>query len=97
MGFDAYYAMLKHQRVTDYVRLAESAVDLDSGLISGRYTSHILAGSHRIIPPYRSSITLRLTGNRWRAVSISNSLANADWPLQVPRVGPDLPLKGSEE
>lgn len=96
-GFDAYFAMLKSQHVTDYIRLAESAVDLDKGLISGRYTSHFLAGTHRIIPPFRSSITLRLKGNRWCAAAISNSLTNANWPVQVPKVGPDLPPKGTEE
>lgn len=97
LGFDAYHAMIKHQRVTDYVRLTETAVELDQGLISGRYTSHLLAGSHRIVPPFRSSITLRLSGNRWRAASISNVLVNAEWPLLMPRVAPDLPLKGTEE
>lgn len=97
IGFDAFCATLKHQRVTDHIRLAESAVDLDQGLISGRYTTHLLSGSHRIIPPYRSSITLRLAGNHWRAASISNDLVNTHWPLHLPQVGEDLLLKGTEE
>ncbi len=94
-GFDSFHDMLKFQRVTQYVRLVESAEDLGGDLISGRYVSHFIAGSHRIIPPFHSAITLRLIGNNWHAVTITNSLSNMQWPIQVPRV--DQPLKGADE
>ena len=94
-GFDSFHEMLKFQKVTQYVRLADSAEALSDTLISGRYVSHFIAGSHRIIPPFRSTITLRLIGNTWRAVAITNSISNMQWPIQVPRV--DQPLKGADE
>ena len=94
-GFDSFHEMLKFQRVTDYVRLAESAVDISDHLISGRYVSHFIAGSHRIVPPFRSTMTLRLVGNTWRAVAITNSISNMQWPIQVPRV--DQHLKGTDQ
>lgn len=94
-GFDSFHDMLKFQKVTQYIRLADSAVDLSDTLISGRYVSHFIAGTHRIIPPFRSTMTLRLIGNRWRAVAITNSISNMQWPIQVPRV--DQPLKGADE
>ena len=80
-GFDQFGATLRIQRVTDYIRLVESASQLDRDLISGRYVSHVIAGSHRLIPPFRSEMTLRLVGNRWCAASITNALANSRWPL----------------
>jgi len=94
-GFDSFHDMLKFQKVTQYVRLADSAVELSDTLISGRYVSHFIAGAHRIVPPFRSTMTLRLVGNSWRAVAITNSLSNMQWPIQVPRV--DQPLKGTDE
>lgn len=94
-GFDSFYDMLKFQKVTQYIRLADSAVDLSDTLIVGRYVSHFIAGAHRIIPPFRSTMTLRLIGNRWRAVAITNSISNMQWPIQVPRV--DQPLKGADK
>ena len=80
-GFDQFREMLKIQKVTDFIRLVESAGRLDRDLISGKYVSHILANGHRLLPPFRSQITLRLEGNRWRAASITNALANSRWPL----------------
>lgn len=94
-GFDSFHDMLKFQKVTQYIRLADSAVALSDTLISGRYVSHFMAGSHRIISPFRSTMTLRLIGNTWRAVAITNSISNMQWPIQVPRV--DQPLKGADE
>lgn len=94
-GFDSFHDMLKFQKITQYIRLADSAVALGDTLISTRYVSHFIAGSHRIIPPFRSTMTLRLVGNRWRAIAITNSISNMQWPIQVPRV--DMPLKGADE
>lgn len=80
-GFELFRDNLQVQKVTDYIRLVESAARMDPDLISGKYTSHILANGQRVLPPFRSQITLRLMGNRWRATSISNVLANSRWPL----------------
>jgi hypothetical protein len=91
-GFDAYQNMIRVQRLTDVVRLAETAAALGDNLISGRYITHMLAGSHRIMPPFRSNLTLRLTGNCWQAICVTNSLANMQWPIHLPR--PDPLLEG---
>ena len=85
-GFDSFHDMLKFQRVTQYIRLVETAVDLGDTLISGRYVSHVIAGAHRIIPPFRSHMTLRLIGNIWCAAAITSSISNMQWPIQMPRV-----------
>jgi hypothetical protein len=96
-GFDTFRGLLKSQRVTDYIRLVESAEAPDRDLISARYVTHLIAGSLRVMDPFHSHITLRLTGNRWTAASITNALANSRWPLDVlrgpetdPEKGPDL-------
>jgi hypothetical protein len=95
-GFDQFRDTLRAQRVTDYVRLVESASRLDAALISGKYVSHMLAGGQRVMPPFKSQITLRLVGNRWRAASITNGLANSRWPLVRLEVHPDEDPKGPE-
>ena len=80
-GFDSFCDTLRAQRVTDYIRLVEQAWRIDHALISGSYVSHIMAGGQRVIAPFKSLITLRLVGNRWRADSVTNGLANSRWPL----------------
>lgn len=95
VGFDQFRDTLRIQRVTDYIRLVESATQLDQELISGRYVSHLICGSHRLMPPFRSEITLRLVENRWRAASVTNSLPNSRWPLMRLSVNPDTLPEGS--
>lgn len=93
-GFDHFRNTLRAQRVTDYIRLVESAGRLDETLISGKYVSHLLAGGQRVMPPFKSQMTLRLAGNRWRAASVTNALANSRWPLVRLAVHPDEDPKG---
>ena len=97
LGFDHFCNTLRTQKVTDYVRLVESARQLDDALISGSYVSHLIAGSHRLTPPFTSEMTLRLVGNSWRAVSVTNALAKSRWPLVRLEHGPDTSSKGSQE
>ena len=80
-GYDSFRATLLGQKVTDYIRPVEDASFLDRDLISGSYLTHILAGGHRILAPFKSIMVLRLVGNRWRAASVTNGLANSRWPL----------------
>jgi hypothetical protein len=95
-GFDLFRDTLRAQQVTDYIRLMESAARLDQALISGKYVTHLLSGGRRVMPPFKSQMTLRLMGNRWRAASVSNALANSHWPLVRLEVHPDDDLKGPE-
>lgn len=96
-GFDTFCSLLQIQRVTDYIRLVDSAQRLDADLISARYVTHLIAGGTRITEPFHSQITLRMTGDRWCAASITNALSNSRWPLDVLR-GPDPdPLKGPDQ
>ena len=94
-GFEAFQETLKSQHITDYIRLVETASQLDPDLITGQYMTHLLAGSQRIIAPFRSSITLRLIGNQWRAASITNALANSRWPISMPVLA-DIPDENSD-
>ncbi len=88
--FTGFRDLLKSQRVTDYIRLVESAEQIDQDLITARYVTHLMSGSVRIIEPVRSVITLRHEDARWRAASIINALSNSRWPLLLPRRGEDL-------
>lgn len=93
-GFDQFLLTLRAQHVTNYIRMVESAQMPDQTLISGRYVSHLIAGSQRVKPPFTSQMTLRLVGNRWRAASVTNALANSRWPLVRLDVHPDEDPKG---
>jgi hypothetical protein len=84
LGFRTFSDSLRSQRITDYLRLVEGAEFLDDALVTGRYITHLMAGGHRVIPPFRSHISLRLEGATWRAASITNALANSRWPILVP-------------
>ena len=96
-GFDQFHATLRAQRVTDYIRLVDTASRLDHDLISGRYFSHVIANGHRLLPPFQSQMTLRLQGNRWRAASVTNALANSRWPLVRLALHPETdPKEGPE-
>ena len=93
-GFEQFHSTLTGLHVTDYIRLVESALRLDRELITGSYVSHVLSRGQRVIPPYKSQMTLRLVGNRWRAASVTNPLANMQWPLVRLQLPPDEPPKG---
>lgn len=88
-GFEMFRNTLRTLKVTDYIRLVESAARLDPELISGSYVSHVISGGNRVIAPYRSTITLRLVGNRWRAASVTNGLAKSRWPLMRLELPPE--------
>lgn len=90
-GFNSFRATLRAQRVTDYVRLVEQASRIEGDLISGSYVSHIMAGGQRVVAPFKSLIRLRLVGNRWRATSVTNGLANSRWPLVRLELPADTP------
>jgi hypothetical protein len=96
-GFDIFRDTLRAQRVTDYIRLVEGAHQLDRSLISGRYVTHLIADSHRLLPPFWSEMTLRLVGNSWRAASVTNALANSRWPLVRLELKPESPPEGPRE
>lgn len=96
-GFTSFHGMLKSQKVTDYIRLVESAQMLDPELITGRYVSHLIAGGMRVMDPFHSQITLRLVDGRWCAASITNALANSRWPLSMPSLPKTDLRKGPEE
>lgn len=81
--------LLQTQKVTDFIRLVESARQIDTNLISARYVTHLMSGSHRLMAPVQSSISLRLEGNRWRAASITNAVSRSRWPLMMPKLGLD--------
>ena len=95
-GFDLFRDTLRLQRVTDYVRLVEHAAQAGPGLISGRYVTHVISASQRVVYPFRSHMTLRQFGANWRAVSVTNSLPNSRWPLVRLASDADEPPKGPE-
>ena len=96
-GFDVFCNTLQSRRITDYIRLVESASRLSSDLIEGSYATHLVSGGQRILPPFRSEMTFRLMGNRWRAVSVTNPLTKSRWPLVRLQLHPDEDLKGPQE
>lgn len=88
-GFDGFRAMLLSQHVTAYIRLVASALLLDECLISGHYTTHVIAGGTRIIAPFPSQIVLRHSDDHgWRGASITNGVKNARWPLDRLHINP---------
>ena len=89
IGYDRFVGLLRSQRVTDFIRLVESAEQIDRDMITARYTTHLMSGGTRIMEPVVSGITLRLEGNRRRAASITNAVSNSRWPLLMPRLGQD--------
>jgi hypothetical protein len=89
-GFDGFVAALRSQNVTDYIRLATSARQPDPGRLEGAYETHTLSHGQRVLPTYRSAITLQRQGDAWRATAIANTLNNDRWPIDVPGVTPTL-------
>ena len=88
-GFDQFRDTLRFHRISDYIRYVETAATLDLDLISGCYVSHLISHGQRLLPPFRSQMTLRLIGNCWRAALVTNGLANSRWPLLRLQLHPD--------
>jgi hypothetical protein len=88
-GFDAFVASLHSQQVSDYIRLVTSA-KLSGDRLDGTYVTHVLAESVRVLPRFESAISLQRQGTIWRATTISNTLNNDRWPIDLPGVTPRL-------
>lgn len=80
-GFDEFVEMLRAQRVTEYIRVAKSAMMSDNQMISGRYETHLLCEGKHVVPSFVSRISLRREDGVWRAVSIVNATRNERWPV----------------
>jgi hypothetical protein len=83
-GYDRFRELIQLRRVTDYIRLAETATYDTPDTIRGVYVSHLLSNGTRVLPPYRSEMTLRLRGNRWTVTRIRNTWTNDRWPILTP-------------
>jgi ketosteroid isomerase-like protein len=87
-GFDVFVDMLRHQRVTDYIRLVSEAHTIGEAMIAGSYVTNILANGQRVVPPFTSTVVLRRSGDgHWQAATIANPLAATAWPIH--RVQPE--------
>ena len=96
-GFDMFCQTLRFHKVTDFIRLVEVASRVDAELISGSYVTPLISGGQRVMPPFRSQLTLRLFDGQWRAVSITNAFANSRWPLVRLALHPDKPPEGPKQ
>lgn len=56
-----------------------SATMLGADLATGIYETQLHRDDQLFIAPYRSCITLRRTGGKWRAVSTAHTSGHADW------------------
>lgn len=84
-GFAMFHEMIVVQKVTDLIRIVETAEFTGPDAIEGSYVSHLLSHAHRVVPPFRSTMLLRNVDGHWRIPRITNSLNNESWPLLTPR------------
>jgi hypothetical protein len=85
-GLEAFHQMMELHHVTDYIRLVNHADLLAPQLLTGTYVTHMLRGATRIVPPFSSQMSLILKDDRWQCVSVANAMANARWPIDLPRI-----------
>lgn len=83
-GYDEFQAMLRTQRVTDYIRLVEKVEEAAPDMIRGTYVTNILSNGKRILPAYRSLMELKLHDGQWRVSRIVNRWTNDRWPILTP-------------
>ena len=81
-GFDGFRRLLASLHATDYIRLVETAEQITPGIIASTYETNILRNGHRLVPPFRSSVTLGLSGNGWKAHCIANGMTARSWPVE---------------
>ena len=85
-GFEAFHAMLKTLRATQIIRIAERVDRVSANVLTGLYETQILQGGQRLFAPFRSSVTLVMSGNHWKAAQIANGMTNHTWPIVMPRI-----------
>lgn len=93
-SFDGFRQTLELQHVTDYIRLVQTAKQIDDDLLTGSYITHLLSGGQRLLDPFTSLITLRRTDGVWRGASITNALSTSRWPLLLLPAAPKSSIKG---
>lgn len=80
---------LRHNGVTDYIRLGREARYVSRRQIEGTHYTHLMRGTTRIAPPYVASQTLVSDGAVWRFSAARYAIANDRLPLGLPIAGRD--------
>lgn len=84
-GFDAWVEMMDGYGITHMIRTARDVSMLGDGMIVGFYETELLrSDASRVVPPFSSSMQLRLVDDTWRCVSVTSGLKNSDWPIDRP-------------
>ncbi|NKX44580.1 hypothetical protein [Roseicyclus persicicus] len=85
-GFDSWRQMLAAQRVTHSVRRATDVRRIGPDSVRGSFDSYLLAGAIPVVPPMGGTVDLhRDEAGLWRATRIVTEMANARWPIDLPR------------
>lgn len=84
-GFDAWVQMMDGYGVTHMIRTARDVSMLGEGLLVGFYETELLrSDASRVVPPFSSSMQLRLAVDDWRCITVTSGLKNSDWPIDRP-------------
>ena len=94
-GFESYAGMLRTEKATNLIRLAQSVTEFGPHLMIGRLETNILRSGQRIYGPFLSAMSLKRDADRWLVNSVISPVHAEKWPINIQPVssGGDGPAK----
>jgi len=83
LGFESYAGMLRTEKATDLIRLAQSVTEYGPTLITGRLETNILRSGQRIYGPFQSNMSLKCEAGRWLVNCVISPVHAEKWPINI--------------
>lgn len=87
--FDLYVSIIKLHGVTDIYRQFLGYDRVGDGLMSVRWTTHILVRARRLADPFATRMLVALGDGGWKIAAIESSEGHLNWTLGQAVVSPD--------
>ena len=88
--FDTVCDLIRDHKIDEFRRVAEHAEYLDRSMIVGHHTTHLRSGGVNVVKPMSSRMVVRNTTGVWRMISVTNAIANDEYPYKTPEVSDGL-------
>lgn len=79
--FDLYHLSVTSRGITDIYRKVEKIEKIGDARFNVTCLMHILAGTQRVIEPFKCTMTLHMTPDGWRFCHIYSPLRYIQWTL----------------
>ncbi len=82
--FEMVCKMIRSNKIDSFRRVADHAEFVDPSMIIGHHMTFLQTGGRNVVQPMASRMVIRNTTGAWRMISVTNAVANAQYPYELP-------------